>query len=78
MKAEVEKFKQKKSVLEIGKQVRKLNKVKKVLGLKFLEHSQKAMQARDMLGQVDKGVQALLKQFPKTPTIELDNQGEDA
>lgn len=77
MKVEVEKYKQKKSVLEMGRQIRRFNKIKKVLGQRLSMHTQKAMKARDMLGQLDKGVQAMLNQFPKTPTIELDNQGED-
>jgi len=72
---EVEKYKQKKSVIEIGKAIRKMQKVKKGLGLKMIDHTKKALKMREMLGQVDQGVAQLLQQMPKNPTIELD-QGE--
>jgi len=77
MKAKVEKFKQKPSVLEMSKQVKKISRVRKALNLKFEEYSKKAIQARELLGQIDKGVEEYLKNFPKTPTIELDNQEEE-
>ena len=73
---EVEQYKITPEMKKFAKTYRKFNDIGSRLRGKLQIQLDEASQTRNMLGQVEKGMQLLLQSSPQKPTFEVPGQGE--
>lgn len=78
IQAEVEKFKLSKEQINWSKQYEKAMKMGQLLNTKLSYQLSEAQKTRDMLRQIEGGVQSLIDKAPEKPVNEIEGQLGDA
>lgn len=76
MTEKVEKYKQKDSVIALGKRIKQVGKVRKALTMRLMKIDKEKSRLEQILEGIDGGMEQLRSMVPQKPTKELDGQEE--